>query len=90
MARRQYIFDSTHEAEGHLLHSEMSFTLFPFWVRVNNLPLAKCNEHTAKAIGTFMEYDNDDPLALSSGLRIRVLLGIGKSLRIGVKLAITQ
>lgn len=65
-----------------------------FWVRVDNVPLVRCDAQTTKVIGNvigeFLEFDDDEPLALSSGLRIRTMIGITKSLRRVVRLAISR
>lgn len=82
------------EADGILLPFEMNFDFTPFWVRVNNIPLAKINAHAARAIGNALgeclDFEDDDPLALAWGFKVRVNIDVRRPLRRAVKLAISR
>lgn len=75
------------EIKGEDQPSDVTFSHSPFWIQLEDVPFRKRNLSFAydlvEKIGSFLDFDNSDPLGWSEFMRVKVLVDITKPPRKG-------
>lgn len=82
------------EVEEGIQPSELVFDTVRIWVKAEDVPLNKRTKAMAvtiaKSLGSFVEYDENDPIGWSKYMRFRVDLRLDKPLRRGMRIGVQQ
>ncbi|KAL2942601.1 hypothetical protein RDABS01_030951, partial [Bienertia sinuspersici] len=84
---------ATWRIEDNVIKAEITFETIRFWVKAYDVPLSKRTKSMAMSMaskmGTFIEYDDSDPLGWNRFMRFRVDLRLDKPLRRWIRVSVS-